>query len=129
MDAGGAADESADLRTAKSCGPDASMVGVKSAELFAGDGDNKARSPGRVRRKPLKPLRAGMPDDPGATVVTNARAFYTTRAAAGATGTRHSPRPLLGGSFMHNSGASRGGNAEVYLAVIASQRVARMRAR
>jgi hypothetical protein len=36
-----------------------------------------------------------MPGDPGATVVTNARAFYTTRAAAGATGTRHSPRPLL----------------------------------
>jgi hypothetical protein len=34
-----------------------------------------------------------MPDDPGATVVTNARAFYTTRAAAGALGTRHSPRP------------------------------------
>ena len=29
MDAGGAADESAILRTAKSCGPDASMVGVK----------------------------------------------------------------------------------------------------
>jgi hypothetical protein len=29
MDAGGAADESAGLRTAKSCGPDASMVGVK----------------------------------------------------------------------------------------------------
>jgi hypothetical protein len=35
-----------------------------------------------------------MPGDPGATVVTNARAFYTPRAAAGATGTRHSPRPL-----------------------------------
>jgi hypothetical protein len=32
MDAGGAADESALLRTAKSCGPDASMVGVKLAE-------------------------------------------------------------------------------------------------
>ena len=29
MDAGGASDEGADLRTAKSCGPDASMVGVK----------------------------------------------------------------------------------------------------
>ena len=29
MDANGAADESAILRTAKSCGPDASMVGVK----------------------------------------------------------------------------------------------------
>jgi hypothetical protein len=32
MDAGCAADESANLRTAKSCGPDASMAGVKSAE-------------------------------------------------------------------------------------------------
>jgi hypothetical protein len=85
------------LRTAKSCGPDASMVGVKSAELSAGDGDKQARSPGRARRKPLKPLRAGMPGDPGATVVTNARAFYSTRAAAGATGTRHSPRPPFSG--------------------------------
>jgi hypothetical protein len=35
-----------------------------------------------------------MPGDPGATVVTNARATYSTRAAAGATGTRHSPLPL-----------------------------------
>ena len=32
MDASGATDERADLRTAKSCGPDASMVGVKWAE-------------------------------------------------------------------------------------------------
>ena len=89
---------------------------------FTGDGDNKARSPGRARRKPLKPLRAGMPGDPGATVVTNARAFYTTRAAAGASGTRHSPlpswgsaTPSLGGSFRHNSGATRCGKAEVCL--------------
>jgi hypothetical protein len=59
MDAGGATDESASWRTEKSCGPDASMVGVKSAELSAGDGDNKARSPGRARRKPLKPLACG----------------------------------------------------------------------
>jgi hypothetical protein len=96
MDAGCAADESATLRTAKSCGPDASMVGVKSAELSAGDGDNKARSPGRARNKPLTPSRAGMPGDPGATVVTNARVYYTPRAAAGATGTRHSPLPPWG---------------------------------
>jgi hypothetical protein len=34
MDAGGATDESADLRTAKSCGSDASMVGVKSAMML-----------------------------------------------------------------------------------------------
>jgi hypothetical protein len=31
---------------------------------FAGDGDNKARSPGRARRKPLTPSRAGMPGVP-----------------------------------------------------------------
>jgi hypothetical protein len=30
----------------------------------------------------------------GVTVVTNARAFYTPRAAAGASGARHSLRPL-----------------------------------
>jgi hypothetical protein len=31
----------------------------------AGDGDKKARSPGRARNKPLKPLRAGMPGESG----------------------------------------------------------------
>jgi hypothetical protein len=40
--------------------------------------------------------------------VTNARAFYTTRAAAGATGTRLSLRPLFfEAKDLHNSGASR----------------------
>ena|ERR1700733_15731393 len=63
-----------------------------------------------------------MPGDPGATVVTNARATYSTRAAAGATGTRHSPLPSWGSArsllgderFLHNSGAMCRGNAEVY---------------
>src|ERR1700735_4339912 len=106
MDAGGATDESAYLRTAKSCGPDAPTLASSSreAKLLGGEGGNKARSPGRARRKPLKPLRAGMPGDSGATVVTNARAYYSTRAAAGATGTRHSPRPLLG---AQDSGTTR----------------------
>ena len=61
-----------------------------------------------------------MPGDPGATVVTNARAYYSTRAAAGATGARHSPlplgvapRPLLGEESLHNSGALRCGNAKL----------------
>ena len=61
-----------------------------------GDGGKQARSPGRARNKLLKPSRAGMPGDPGATVVTNARAYYSPRAAAGATGTRHSPLPPWG---------------------------------
>jgi hypothetical protein len=58
--------------------------------------ESNSRSPGRARNKLLKPSRAGMPGDPGATVVTNARAYYSTRAAAGATGTRHSPLPPWG---------------------------------
>ena len=105
----GATDESAYLRTAKSCGPDAPTLASSSrgAELLRGEGGNKARSPGRARRKPLKPSRAGMPGDSGATVVTNARAYYSTRAAAGASGTRHSPRPLLGGAQLGRH-ASRG---------------------
>jgi hypothetical protein len=41
--------------------------------------------------------------------VTNARAYYTTRAAAGALDTRLSLRPLLseGQRFRHSLGASR----------------------
>jgi len=62
----------------------------------AGDGDNKARSPGRARRKPLKPLRAGMPGESGEPVVTTLVWFYCfPREAAGASSTRHSPRPLI----------------------------------
>src|SRR5712675_3597139 len=80
-------------RTAKSCGPDVTVLASSLAELSAGRRWQESRSPGRSRRKPLKPLRAGMPGDPGATVVTNARAFYTTHAAADALGIRHSPRP------------------------------------
>jgi hypothetical protein len=50
-----------------------------SQKCLRGDGDKKARSPGRARNKLLKPSRAGMPGDPGATVVTNSCAFYTLR--------------------------------------------------
>jgi hypothetical protein len=79
VDAGGAADESARPRTAKSCGPDASTP-ASSLRATASDGDKKARSPGRARNKPLKPLRAGMPGNPGATVVTNSCASIISHA-------------------------------------------------
>jgi len=48
-------------RTAKSYGPDASTLASSSreAKLLGDDGDKKARSPGRVRRKPLKPFACG----------------------------------------------------------------------
>src|SRR6266849_3048922 len=98
-------------RTAKSCGPDAptlasslrSCVGPTGLRqnISAGDGGKRARSPGRARRKPLKPLRAGMPVDAGVLVVTRVRSITTSaHEAAGATGARHSPRPQ-GGREVH----------------------------
>src|ERR1700681_4858399 len=98
-------------RTAKSCGPDAPMLASSLAEfksaqpgldknISADDGGKRARSPGRARRKPLKPLRAGTPGDSGVLVV--ARVLSTTTSAheaAGAKGIRCSPRPLLGERF------------------------------
>ena len=61
------ADERCLLRTAKSCGPDASTPASSlrrfcepdraDKTIFADDGDKQARSPGRARNKPLKPLR------------------------------------------------------------------------
>ena len=55
-----------------------------------------------------------MPGVSGVTVVTNARAFYTPRAAAGAPGARHSLRPLMGRNSCNNSGALRCEDAEVW---------------
>jgi hypothetical protein len=73
-------------RTAKSCGPDAPTLASSSRRqvgptglrhaISADDGGKQARSPGRARRKPLKPLRAGMPGDSGVLVVTRVR--FTT---------------------------------------------------
>jgi hypothetical protein len=52
-------------------------------------------------KETVKTIARGMPGVSGVTVVTNARAYYTTRAAAGASGARHSLRPLIreGGTF------------------------------
>ncbi len=75
-------------RTAKSCGPDAPTLASSSRScvgptglrqnISADDGGKQARSPGRARRKPLKPLRAGMPGDSG--VLVYSCAFYQCQA-------------------------------------------------
>jgi hypothetical protein len=96
MDAGGATDESACLRTAKPCGPDTpTLVSSRWSD-----------PPATVAKKPVhrgergisrKPLRAGMPGVSGELAVnTRVHSTPTTfaREAAGALGTRHSPRPL-----------------------------------
>jgi hypothetical protein len=66
-------------------------------------------SPGRARRKPLKPLRAGTPGDSGVLVVTRVRSTTTkcTR-GRGCQGHPAFPTPSLGGRFINGSGASRG---------------------
>jgi hypothetical protein len=110
-------------RTAKPCGPGtrcwcqvgggfASPTGFGKTVNSSTTVTRTNSSPGRARHKSLKPLRAGMPGDPGATVVTTLVCYqHTAHEAAGATGTRHSPRPLLfkGERFINGSGASRRG--------------------
>src|ERR1700709_2775633 len=61
--------------------------------IFADGGGKKARSPGRARIYAVNTTARGMPDVSGVTVVTNARVYYSTRAAADAPSVRHSLRP------------------------------------
>src|SRR6202167_1274667 len=65
------------------------------ASHHADDGDKQARSPRRARSKLLTPSRAGMPGDPGATVVTNACAYYTSRTRLRVQRAPGIPRSLL----------------------------------
>ena len=118
------ADERRMLRTEKSCGPDAPTLASslrrrapaqpgRTRRQSAGDGGKQARSPGRARRKPLKPLRReGRVSR--RTLGDYARVLHLNfaREAAGASGTRLSLRPLLseGQKFMHNSDAWRRGD-------------------
>ena len=73
-----------------------------------------------ARRKPLKPLRAGMPGDSSVLVVTRVRSTNTkcTR-DRGCNGHPAFPTPSMGGKFINGSGALRGEVADVRLAVIA----------
>src|SRR5450755_4417421 len=94
-------------RTAKSCGPDAPTL---ASSLRSGVGPTglrqnlirrrrwqRARSPGRARHKPLKPLRAGMPGDSGVLVVARVRSTTTkcTR-GRGCSGHPAFPTPSMG---------------------------------
>src|SRR5882672_8765303 len=78
-------------------------------DISADDGGKRARSPGRARRKPLKPLRAGTSGDSGVLVVTRVRSTNTkcTR-GRGCNGHPAFPTPSLGERFINGSGAWRG---------------------
>ncbi len=115
-------------RTAKSCGLDAPTLASSSRscvgptglrqDISVGDGGKRARSPGRARRKPLKPLRAGTSGDSGVLVVTRVRSTNTkcTR-GRGCHGHPAFPTPSEGGRFINASGALRREAANVCLAV------------
>jgi hypothetical protein len=68
-------------------------------------------------KQPLKPLRAGMPGDPGATVVTNACALLPYTRGCGCNGHPAFPTPFdfWGERYTHNSGASRRENAKMHV--------------
>jgi hypothetical protein len=74
---------------------------------FADDGDKNARSPGRPRRKPLKPFAQGRPDEFGEPVVTTlvCSSCFACE-AAGAVGRPAFPAPSLfrRDVMMHDSG-------------------------
>ena len=69
------------------------------------DGDKQARSPGSAKEAVKTTRVRECRVFPGATVVTTLVCYHhTAHEAAGATGTRHSPRPLLGEIFMQQLG-------------------------
>jgi hypothetical protein len=81
---------------------------VRTSLISRDDGGKRARSPGRARHKLLKPLRAGMPGVPVySLLLVCVLPIQTAHEAAGATGTRHSPRPPGGERFINDSGALR----------------------
>jgi hypothetical protein len=100
-------------RTAKSCGPDAptlasslrSRVGPTGLrqDIFADDGGKEPGHRG-ARRKPLKPLRAGMPGDSGVLVYSCAFLLLKRTRARGCNGHPAFPTPSLGGRFHARPG-------------------------
>jgi len=77
-------------RTAKPCGPGAPTLASSLRQAMkcpdgpftacASDGGNKARSPGRARSKPLKPLRRKRRTAPAEPVVTMLVCFFVSHA-------------------------------------------------
>ena len=113
MDASDAVDESAALRTAKLCGPDAPMLA--SSLRVNNPQATVAKEPGHrgERRISRRTIAQGRPDCFGEPVATTLVRFLFAREAAGASRTRLSLRPLIFEErFWINPGASRRGNAE-----------------
>jgi hypothetical protein len=113
VDAGGASDEGAILRTAKSCGPDAPTLASSRRRQLRGRRWQESPVTGESTKETVKTIARGMPGVSGVTVVTIlVCSFYFACEAAGALSARHSLRPPMGDGFMQDSGELRRGNAE-----------------
>src|ERR1700730_9408785 len=83
------------MRTAKSCGPDAPTLASSWWKQFRRRRWQKSPVTGESTKETVKTIAQGMPDCFGEPVVITLVCFLTfAREAAGATGTRHSLRPL-----------------------------------
>src|ERR1700728_2799281 len=82
-------------RTAKACGPDAPTLASSRWKQFCRRRRQPSPVTGESTKETVKTIARGMPGVSGVTVVTNARVYYTPRAAAGASSARHSLRPLI----------------------------------
>ena len=116
MDAGVVGGRTAGPRTAKSCGPDASTLAPSLRLISADDGDKKARSPGRARRKPLKPIARGKPDEPDEPVVTWFVCFFICTRSCGRIQRPVFPAPsdLSRATLLSDPGVLRRGNECAY---------------
>src|SRR5882724_6970533 len=101
-------------RTAKSCGSDAPMLASSLREEAQATVSNKPghRGEREVSRKTIACGNAGCSGGPAVTTLVCF--IQSAREAAGAFGTRHSPRPLLGETVLQNSGPSRREIADAY---------------
>ena len=96
MDADGAVRRARLKRTAKSCGPDTPTLVSRFAGLLAERRGQESPVPGESAKYAVKTIARGMPGDSGVTVTTCVRATLTfARKTAGASGARHSLRPLI----------------------------------
>jgi hypothetical protein len=87
-------------RTAKPCGPDAPTLALSWSMILAyhaDDGGNKARSPGRARSKPLKPLRGEGRMNPLSPVATTLVCFLFCTRGCGCSEHPVFPAPSLEG--------------------------------
>jgi hypothetical protein len=107
VDTDGAEDDRRWRWTAKSCGPDAPTLESSFAGISARRRWQKSPVTGRARRKPLKPLRAGMPGDLGEPVVTTLVCFFHLHARLRVHWAPGIPHALCfqGEASMHTSGA------------------------